>query len=241
MTEVVINTIIGQPDGLSQYDVIQELVKLNDSSITGIEYRLELFNPDKMLEEIDEYLEIQEKTGWKHYLSVPEDFIIEDGINPAFESFVKLTKKLNCDNVKLTIGNHEVIADLNFESVKSLLDEANITLTLENDQSETTGFAGTVKNVLNTLHNKGLAVGHTFDIGNWYISGESIDKAYDLLKNEISFLHIKNIHEDHTTSLFTDGVADAPKYFGGYPAVIEYAMPKEVWADEISQVVAAFK
>lgn len=241
MTEVVINTIIGQADSLSQFDVVQELVKLDDSNITGIEYRLELFNPDKMVEEIDEYLRIQEKTGWKHYLSVPEDFIIGDEVNSDFQNFVKLGQKLNCENIKMTIGNHEAVVDLDFDSVKSILAAAKLTLSLENDQSETTGFAGTVKNVLNTIHNKGFDVGHTFDIGNWHIAGESMDKAYDLLKENITFLHIKNIHEDHSTSLFADGIADAPSYFGNYPAVIEYAMPKEVWADEISQVVAAFK
>lgn len=242
MAEIIINTIIGLADGLTQYEVVEQLVELNSPSITGIEYRLEMFNTDDEVreQEIEAYLTIQKETGWAHYLSVPEDFIIGNQINPKFAEHLQFAKRLNCKNIKLTIGNHEAVADIDYQTVKQWLEEAQMTLSLENDQSQTTGFADTVKEVLDIMHQKDFNVGHTFDIGNWYIAGESMAYAFKRLKDDITYLHIKNIHEDHSTSLFSDGLADVPAYFGNYPAVIEYVMPRSIWEDEIRQVAEAF-
>ncbi len=235
---IIMNTIIGQTNGWTQLEVINKLGEMNLPAIKGIEFRMELFSedPKERQDEITRYLEVKEPMQWDYYLSVPEDFIVDEKINPAFFDGLEIANKLKCCNVKMTIGNHEAVDQVNFDRVTQQLDQYNITLTLENDQSQTTGNPDIIKDVLDTLNQRGLAVGLTFDTGNWLIAGENIDEAYDKLKDQIQFLHIKNIYENHETSLFDDGIIDIEHYFGNYPNIIEYAMDESLWAKQIEMI-----
>ncbi|MBG9982771.1 TIM barrel protein [Aerococcaceae bacterium DSM 111020] len=232
---VIMNTIIGQTNQWTQAEVIKKLCDMKHPAINGIEFRMELFSKDfeEYQAEINQYQQAKDDMQWEYYLSIPADFIVDKAINPAFYEGLELAKLLHCRNVKMTIGDYQVIKDIEFRRVTKQLDEYQISLTLENDQSTTTGNPDIIREVLETLNQQELSVGLTFDTGNWLIAGENIVEAFHTLKDDIKFLHIKNIYENQETSLFEDGIIDITKYMGDYPNIIEYAMDYSLWAKQI--------
>ncbi|WML43151.1 sugar phosphate isomerase/epimerase [Neobacillus sp. PS3-40] len=78
-----------------------------------------------------------------------------------------------------------------------LLKEGNIQLLVENDQTIYGGNIQNLKSFFEEISKNDVPVKMTFDIGNWFYSGESVQEAIESLKEYVIYLHLKHVENRH--------------------------------------------
>lgn len=235
MAKILLNTIIGLGDDLSQMQFVK-MVQEEKLAIDGIEVRGEMFseNPETRREEFQAYREIADEEDWDLYISYPELFFDINGVRPEIEDFLKESNTFGCKSAKFYAGNVEGILNTNIEAFQEMLSQYNVQLTIENAQ---TVENGTLENMLLSLDNvrtQNLPFGFTFDLGNWIVMDENPKSAYDATKDFITVFHLKNMNLDKEYTLLENGAANLKDYTQlDVPYILEYPMTWDVLLSEL--------
>lgn len=220
---LVINTLVFDElinKGTYQIDLLD---RIHELGIKKVEIRREYLRDE------DELTELKEKAkglGMELFYSVPDilfqgKLLDQDTLVRYFEEYNMLGAK----QLKIVAGYAEAPSEEEMEMLEELMEEYYIHhLTLENDQSDYS-TPEKLQRLLQQLLDIGIPAALTFDTGNFLIIGEDSVKAAETLKEDVSFVHMKNVNADtHELTLLDEG--DVPMFdvIEVFPEDIHYAI-----------------
>lgn len=127
------------------------------------------------------------------YYSVPEKIMENDSPNEQLGIYLEEAKCMNVKNVKFNIGSLYKATKEGVEKLKEIIELYDMTITIENDQTEENGTFQCTKEAIDTIQKFKLPIGYTMDLGNWYWQKEDPEQAFEELSDQISIFHLKNI------------------------------------------------
>lgn len=220
---LVINTLVFDElinKGTHQIDLLD---RIHELGIKKVEIRREYLRDE---DELSELKEKAKELGMELFYSVPdilfqEKLLEQDTLIQYFEEYNMLGAK----QLKIVAGHAEAPSEEEMEMLEDLMEEYYIHhLTLENDQSDYS-TPEKLQRLLQQLLDIGIPAGLTFDTGNFLIIGEDPVKAAETLKEDVSFVHMKNVKADtHELTLVDEG--DVPMFdvIEVFPEDIHYAI-----------------
>lgn len=173
---------------------IEWLEKIKNLGIQTVEIRREYLRDT---EELTELKEKAEELDMTLFFAVPDVLfpgvlMSKETLRQYFEEYSTLGAK----QFKIVAGYDEDLNDVDIEILKSLMTEYGILhLTLENDQ-EDYSTPEKIKGILGKLKDAGINAGMTFDTGNFVATGQSPLESAKALKDDVTFIHMKNIKTD---------------------------------------------
>ncbi|MCR1900606.1 sugar phosphate isomerase/epimerase family protein [Ligilactobacillus apodemi] len=205
--QVSINTAVFLPQLEQHISQLECLQAIDGWPIENIEVRGEFFSLETKIQELTNIKSLCQKNTWNLYYSVPEELFLGDHFNPELEQQLALAEKLEIKNLKYSFGNFELLfSDQEFDKLQTLLNNSPITVTIENQPNSKGELATMLKNLELDQAEK-LALGYTFDAGNWYWINENPNEAFQKLHDKINIFHLKDI-KDHQTVLLGEGQTD---------------------------------
>jgi sugar phosphate isomerase/epimerase len=169
--------------------------KIHEAGACGVEIRRELF-PENSLPLSGIREELKKYPLFTVY-SAPIELWLNDGsmnlknLNQIYQE----AKEIGASWIKVSLGHFiNEISDVR-ELKDFLIKEENIQLLVENDQTLHGGCIQNFKSFFESANKNNLPVKMTFDIGNWFYSGESVQDAIDSLKSNVVYLHLKHVEE----------------------------------------------
>jgi len=202
--------------------------KIKTAGAYGVEIRRELFpEGSPNLSSIKEELE---KFPLFTVYSTPVEIWLEDGsIN--LENLQKIfheAKEMGASWIKVSLGHfNNNISDGRL--LKEFLEkESAIQLLVENDQTKYGGSIRSFQSFFESVIKNDIPIKMTFDIGNWYYSGESVHEAIAPLKSHVMYLHLKHVENQDghliTLPLPADESAEWRKMVGQFPQGLNRAL-----------------
>ena len=173
----------------------------------GVEIRRELFS-EQELDTLPQLAESIEQLGLQACYSVPAALLMPDGtLNPDLPRYLEEASVLNALWLKVSLGHFRDKKPL--EALRTLLDESDIALVVENDQTDC-GQLAPMQRFKAACRVMELPITLTFDTGNWLWVGESPEEAARLLAPAVSYIHDKAAvpHNQHYRAIAPDN-ADA--------------------------------
>lgn len=219
--------------------------EIKELGIMKIEVRREYVQNQKDLEEIKHKaaaLDIE------LFYAVPETLFEGGQLLPLskLEGFFKEAQFLGAKQVKFTAGYATELDQEELDQLKQLLSTYGIeNLTLENGQDPSFAKAETVKDFVQTLRDMGLPVTITFDTGNCLYVEENPLDSFMLLKEAVSYVHLKDVSKATLTPTL-NGEGDVPtkeileQVPSSVNVAIEYPLgdtPTETLKQEINKIV----
>lgn len=119
--------------------------------------------------------------------------------------------QLGAKQFKIVAGYTDEITDEEVNRLKSAMVNHSVHhLTLENDQADYS-TPEKITAIVHRLKDADLSVGVTFDTGNFLVTGQSPLECAKALKDEVTFVHMKNVKADtHEMTLIDEG--DVPMF-----------------------------
>lgn len=172
------------------------------SGAYGIEIRRELFATEELpLAGIREEIE---KSNLFTVYSAPIELWREDGsLNKiVLESTFAEAKVLGTNWLKVSLGHYQENGS-DFVELKTFLPQyAPIELIVENDQTLYGGNVDRLASFFQGANQHDVPVKMTFDTGNWYYTGQNVERALAHLADYVGYLHLKHV-EKHGDRLVT--------------------------------------
>lgn len=221
--KLVINTLVFIDDlksGVPQSIIID---KVQELGIKNVEVRRE-FIKDFTREIVD----IKEKTNKYKinlFYSIPEWIFKENKLrDKEIEGYFIEANKMNCENVKLNIGevNELLIEDVN--KIEELCKKYNINLTIENDQTFENGRAEKIYKFLKRNRELGGSISFTFDVGNWIFQNEDSIINAEILNEFVTYIHLKNVDENRGNTLIDKGILNLKNILDKLPKDLPMAI-----------------
>jgi sugar phosphate isomerase/epimerase len=223
--KLVINTLVFFDDLKNGVDQSIIIDKVNKLGIKNVEVRREFIKDFNK-----EILDIKGKANRYNinlFYSVPECLFVENKLRKKeIECYFNEAYNMSCHNVKMNIGE---ISELLVEDVKVIDELCNkyfIKLTVENDQTAENGRVEKIYNFLKQDRELGGDITFTFDVGNWIFQGEDPVKNSELLKDFVTYVHLKNADDNRKNTLLYEGVLNLENILNNLaknlPMALEY-------------------
>ena len=165
-----------------------------DAGAAGIEIRRELFTSD--LPDLARMgAAIAARSLYSVY-SAPIELWGEDGLvqQQTLQQMMDEAALLGARYLKVSLGHYPAAPDV--KALGAWLAAAPVLLLVENDQTSHGGRLEPMKRFLDDAHEATMAVGLTFDIGNWQWAGENAQEAACLLAPYVRYVHCKTVKND---------------------------------------------
>lgn len=172
-------------NGALQSDLLQEI---SDLGFTQVEIRREYFKDIK--KEIPVIQSEAERLDLKLFYSVPDEVYVNGELNPKLQQYLIEAKQMNVQHIKWNIGDFN--GELHEKELKTLVD-SGVAISIENDQTQTSGTISAINTFMNAIKNTDLSIGYVYDLGNWRFVGEDEIKAAELLKDYVRYIHVKDV------------------------------------------------
>lgn len=171
--------------GLLQSELLQEVADLGFSQV---EVRREYFKNFET--ELPVIKSEAERLNLTLFYSVPDEVYVSGEINPQLERYLDEAKQMGVKQIKWNIGDFD--GELHQEKLKALIDKGVI-ITVENDQTQKSGTISAIQTFLEVSRAAELPVGYVYDLGNWRFVGENEEQAAEVLKDFVSYIHVKDV------------------------------------------------
>jgi sugar phosphate isomerase/epimerase len=159
----------------------------------GIEVRGELLcDPDN---ELPELAAIVRETGMACVYSSPDMLWGATGLfsAKALELGIARAQALGAPVLKMSIGGFSSASIGSLAELDAALRLPNLRLLIENDQTESAGTLPALQRFFDGLDSAGLALGMTFDMGNWHWVGECPLQAAQAFSARVDYVHCKGV------------------------------------------------
>jgi sugar phosphate isomerase/epimerase len=189
---IVINTIAFKEmidTGAKQWETF-ELVKL--LKLSKIEIRREWIGDFKR--EIKKMALESEKQNLELFYSVPVPLFNEIGLarSEVLQCLAE-AERMQAKLIKFTVGSFSGISSAGMAELSSILQNRNIVVTVENDQTLQNGKLKVLKNFMRYCQEYDVPIYCTYDIGNWcWVKEESASNA-DKLAEYVKYIHLKDV------------------------------------------------
>lgn len=224
--------------GIKQSALLKEIKK---QGISLAEVRREYIKDQKELEDI---AKTAKENEIKLYYSVPEKIIEEKLPNKNLRNYLEEAMIMRIQNVKFNIGSLDQIDQKGAEKLKEILEDYDLTYTIENDQTKENGTFACTKKTLEQIYKYELPVGYTMDLGNWYWQKEDPNTTFEELKNQISIFHLKNINFKDgkpETVMLEDGKIEWMDMIGQLDDDVKVFLEYPIMEDEIANQINTVK
>lgn len=224
--------------GIKQSALLKEIKK---QGISLAEVRREYIKDQKELEDI---AKTAKENEIKLYYSVPEKIIEEKLPNKNLRNYLEEAMIMKIQNVKFNIGSLDQIDQKGAEKLKEILEDYDLTYTIENDQTKENGTFACTKKTLEQIYKYELPVGYTMDFGNWYWQKEDPNTTFEELKNQISIFHLKNIDFKDgkpETVMLEDGKIEWMDMIGQLDDDVKVFLEYPIMEDEIANQINTVK
>ena len=224
--------------GIKQRALLKEIKK---QGISLAEVRREYIKDQKELEDI---AKTAKENEIKLYYSVPEKIIEEKLPNKNLRNYLEEAMIMKIQNVKFNIGSLDQIDQKGAEKLKEILEDYDLTYTIENDQTKENGTFACTKKTLEQIYKYELPVGYTMDLGNWYWQKEDPNTTFEELKNQISIFHLKNIDFKDgkpETVMLEDGKIEWMDMIGQLDDDVKVFLEYPIMEDEIANQINTVK
>lgn len=224
--------------GIKQSALLKEIKK---QGISLAEVRREYIKDQKELEDI---AKTAKENEIKLYYSVPEKIIEEKLPNKNLRNYLEEAMIMKIQNVKFNIGSLDQIDQKGAEKLKEILEDYDLTYTIENDQTKENGTFACAKKTLEQIYKYELPVGYTMDLGNWYWQKEDPNTTFEELKNQISIFHLKNIDFKDgkpETVMLEDGKIEWMDMIGQLDDDVKVFLEYPIMEDEIANQINTVK
>lgn len=224
--------------GIKQSALLKEIKK---QGISLAEVRREYIKDQKELEDI---AKTAKENEIKLYYSVPEKIIEEKLPNKNLRNYLEEAMIMKIQNVKFNIGSLDQIDQKGAEKLKEILEDYDLTYTIENDQTKENGTFAYTKKTLEQIYKYELPVGYTMDLGNWYWQKEDPNTTFEELKNQISIFHLKNIDFKDgkpETVMLEDGKIEWMDMIGQLDDDVKVFLEYPIMEDEIANQINTVK
>lgn len=224
--------------GIKQSALLKEIKK---QGISLAEVRREYIKDQKEFEDI---AKTAKENEIKLYYSVPEKIIEEKLPNKNLRNYLEEAMIMKIQNVKFNIGSLDQIDQKGAEKLKEILEDYDLTYTIENDQTKENGTFACTKKTLEQIYKYELPVGYTMDLGNWYWQKEDPNTTFEELKNQISIFHLKNIDFKDgkpETVMLEDGKIEWMDMIGQLDDDVKVFLEYPIMEDEIANQINTVK
>ncbi len=237
----VLNTIaygdLMKDDNFSQLDMIDSIQKLG---FKYVELRSEYFNDTN--QELAALKQASEQAELTVFLSVPAPLFDQGHLHSELESFFAMAKAVGAVQLKLNLGafNPETVAG-DMKLVNALIDQYQIHLVLENDNTLATGSSDYFKNFLKDFKHDQL--GMCFDVGNFLFFDENPVAAVKNVLPFVDYVHLKQVEQATRTTLtgLSVGSVDIPAVLTEVSKEIPVAVECQYMASDIEEVEEQIK
>lgn len=172
-------------NGALQNDLLQEI---SDLGFNQVEIRREYFKDIE--NEIGVIQSEAERLNMQLFYSVPDEVYVDGEINPRLEQYLEEAQRMGVRHIKWNIGDFN--GELHETELKALL-EKGVEISIENDQTQTSGTIKAISTYMKTVKQAGLNIGYVYDLGNWRFVGEDEIEAANLLKSYVHYVHVKDV------------------------------------------------
>jgi sugar phosphate isomerase/epimerase len=142
----------------------------------------------------DAEAELPALRGLASVFSSPEGLWAESGAldGDALLRGISSATRLGAKRLKMAIGGFRVASSHgSLRELDALLADTGIELLIENDQTERAGTLPALQAFFEAADSAGLALGMTFDMGNWHWLGECPLQAAKALGHRVRYVHCK--------------------------------------------------
>jgi sugar phosphate isomerase/epimerase len=189
---IVINTYAFLDDLKAGMPQAEMLKKISTLGIKKVEVRREFIKNFK--KELNDIKNTSDRLGLEVFYSVP-DTLFKGGIlqTEAIKNYCCEAKTMGCRNIKFNIGEYNLITNEDINEINSLSESDYIKFTIENNINEVEGKSKKIKNFMDECKRLNLKIKCTFDVGNWIWQNEDPEKNAQLLKDEVTYIHLKDV------------------------------------------------
>lgn len=187
-TKLVLNFLVFADrvaNGELQSELLPDIVDLGFSQV---EIRREYFR--NIQEEIPVIQKEAKRLHLTLFYSVPDEVYVDGQINPNLSQYLDEAKKMGVTHVKWNIGDFN--GDLHEDELSTLLDYG-IGISIENDQTQTSGTIKAITTFMKAINKTDLDLGYVYDLGNWRFVGEDEIEAAKRLKEYVRYIHVKDV------------------------------------------------
>lgn len=172
-------------NGALQSELLPEIAALG---FQAVEIRREYFKD--LTKEIPVIKSEAERLKLELFYSVPDEVYVAGKINPKLEDYLSEAQQMGVKHIKWNIGAFE--GNLHEDELKALI-ESGVAITVENDQTQTSGTITAIETYMKAVEAAGLAIGYVYDLGNWRFVGEDEMKAAEKLTDYVQYIHMKDV------------------------------------------------
>lgn len=189
---IVINTYAFLDDLKSGMPQAEMLKKISTLGIKKVEVRREFIKD--FHNELKSIKQASDRLGVEVFYSVPDTLFKNGKLQAeAIENYCSEAKKMGCRNIKFNIGEFNSITNEDINKINSFYESDYINFTIENNVNEAEGKSKKIKNFMDECKRLNIKVKCTFDVGNWIWQNEDPEKNAQLLKDEVTYIHLKDV------------------------------------------------
>ncbi|HEX7385100.1 MAG TPA: TIM barrel protein [Burkholderiaceae bacterium] len=201
-----------------------------EAGADGVEVRGEL------LVDAERELDALGASGLVRAHSSPEGLWSRDGSLDldALDRALAAARRLKAPRLKMSIGGYA--APAGFDALGARLAAAGIELLIENDQTAAAGSLPALQRVFGAADAAGLALGMTFDLGNWHWVGEDPLAAARALAGRVRYVHVKGVQRERARWVAVapaDSVAPWRALLRALPAALPWAIEYPLAGDDL--------
>ncbi len=159
----------------------------------GVEVRGELLTDP--VRELPQLAQAMCESGLDVVYSDPNGLWCEDGSldAEALRTALAAARQLGAPRLKMSIGHFGQASVSTLAQLKQTLAAGDVELLIENDQTAAAGSLTALQDFLAASAHAGLALGTTFDMGNWHWVGECPLQAAQALAGHARYVHCKGV------------------------------------------------
>ncbi len=221
--KLVINTLVFLDElrnGLPQSKLID---KISEMGIKSIEVRREFIKDFDI--ELANIKDKAQRNDIILFYSIPECLFKEDKLRERdLEKYFNEAFKMNCHYIKMNIGEVRILSKKDTDIINELCQKYSIKLTVENDQTELNGKCDRIYKFLSQNKKLGGEISFTFDVGNWLFQQEDPIKNAEILKDYVTYVHLKNVDINKRNVLLDEGIIEIEKILEILPKDLPMAL-----------------
>ncbi|BCA85214.1 hypothetical protein EsVE80_07370 [Enterococcus saigonensis] len=214
-------------NGAQQNELFAQIAALG---FQAVEIRREYFKD--ITKEIPLIKKEAERLQLELFYSVPDEVYINGEVNPKLKRYIDEANSMGVKQIKWNIG--DFTGELHLKEMKALVDKG-VAITIENDQTQTSGTIAAIKKYMTAVKATDLGIGYVYDLGNWRFVGQDEVKAAEELAEYVHYIHVKDVRYENDQPQATGldhGVIDWRKVLGILPANLPIAIEYPTTTDE---------
>jgi sugar phosphate isomerase/epimerase len=170
--------------------------------------------------------------------SSPEGLWSPEGTldDAALARGLEAAARLHATRLKMSIGGFCSASAASLQAVREHLGATPVELMIENDQTPSAGTVHALERFFASAADHGLALGMTFDIGNWHWQGECPLQAAQAFAPHVRYVHCKGVQREKQRWVavpVTDSAAPWRAVLRTLPAAMPWAIEYPLASDDL--------